>query len=163
MAGISYAFLGRTVAHNRRFCRLYTPPPKKTQETKAYIIRTEYLVRWRTTVALYKVPNCLIYENLAAYMLQFGYRLSFSHESMHGEWRFDMMIDNKIFFTPNWLDFAGCRLPIIVTRRKPACWHCGEIGHLSENCQRRRHLRNRPIISGIHSHLSRRKVKKRLP
>ena len=32
------------------------------------------------------------------------------------------------------LEVEGRRLPIIVSGRKPACWHCGEIGHLSAVC-----------------------------
>ena len=42
------------------------------------------------------------------------------------------MLDAKTFYSvPNWLDVEGRRLPVIVSGRKPACWHCGEIGHLS--------------------------------
>ncbi len=45
------------------------------------------------------------------------------------------MLDAKTFFSvPNWLDVEGRRLPVIVSGRKPACWHCGEIGHLSAVC-----------------------------
>ena len=42
------------------------------------------------------------------------------------------MLDVKTFYSvPNWLDVEGRRLPVIVSGRKPAYWHCGEIGHLS--------------------------------
>ena len=42
------------------------------------------------------------------------------------------MLDVKTLYSvPNWLDVEGCRLPGIVSGRKHACWHCGEIGHLS--------------------------------
>ena len=45
------------------------------------------------------------------------------------------MLDCKTFYSiPNWLDLEECRLPVIVSGRKPACWHCGEIGHLSAFC-----------------------------
>ena len=41
----------------------------------------------------------------------------------------------KTFYSvPNWLEVEGRRLPVIVSGRKPACWHCGEIGHLSAVC-----------------------------
>ena len=44
------------------------------------------------------------------------------------------MLDAKNFYSvPNWLDVEG-GLPVIVSGRKPACWHCGEIGHLSAVC-----------------------------
>ena len=36
-------------------------------------------------------------------------------------------------FPTGWM-WEGRRLPVIVSGRKPACWHCGEIGHLSAVC-----------------------------
>ena len=86
--------------------------PVALTETKEYIFRKEYLGLLRTTVAIYKLPSYLIDENLAAYMLQFGYIVSVSHDIMHGEWRYDIMIGNKIFYTiPNWLwKSVGCLL-----------------------------------------------------
>ena len=49
------------------------------------------------------------------------------------------MLDAKTFYSiPNWLDVEGCRLPVIVSGCKPACWHCGEIGHLSAVCSRKK-------------------------
>ena len=54
---------------------------------------------------------------------------------MYVGWGFDIMINNKTFsFIFNLLDLEECRLPVILTRRKPGCWHCGEIGHLLANC-----------------------------
>ena len=45
------------------------------------------------------------------------------------------MLDVKTFYSvPNWLDVEGRKLPVIVSGRKPACWHCGKIGHLSAVC-----------------------------
>ena len=45
------------------------------------------------------------------------------------------MLDCKTFYSiPNWLDLERLRLPIIVSGRKPACWHYGEIDHLSAVC-----------------------------
>ena len=45
------------------------------------------------------------------------------------------MLDVKTFYSvPNWLEVEGRRLPVIVSGSKPACWHCGEIGHLSAVC-----------------------------
>ena len=45
------------------------------------------------------------------------------------------MLDMKTFYSvPNWLEVEGRRAPVIVSGRKPACWHCGEIGHLSAVC-----------------------------
>ena len=88
-----------------------------------------------TTVPVYEVPSFLRDANLAAFMLNFGDRVSATHDGMRGEWRFDLMLDVKTFYSvPNWLDVEGRRLPVIVPGRKPACWHCGEIGHLSAVC-----------------------------
>ena len=108
---------------------------KKTQENKEYFFRTEYMGRRRTTVSIYEVPSFLRDANLAAYMLQFGDIVSATHDGMRGEWRFDIMLDAKTFYSvPNWLEVEGRRLPVIISGRKPACWHSGEIGHLSAVC-----------------------------
>ena len=48
------------------------------------------------------------------------------------------MIDSKTFYSiPNWLDLEGHRV-LVVIEKKPAYWHCGEIGHLYANCQRKK-------------------------
>ena len=108
---------------------------KKSLENKEFFFRTEYMGRRRTTVSIYEVPSFLRDANLAAYMLQFGDIVSATHDGMRGEWRFDIMLDMKTFYSvPNWLEVEGRRLPVIVSGRKPACWHCGEIGHLSAVC-----------------------------
>ena len=89
----------------------------------------------RTTVSVYEVPSFLRDANLAAYMLKFGDIVSVTHDGMHGEWRFNIMLDVKTFYSiPNWLDVEGCRLQVVVSGRKEACWHSGEIGHLSAVC-----------------------------
>ena len=45
------------------------------------------------------------------------------------------MLDVKTFYSvPNWLEVEGRRLPVIVSGRKLARWHCGEIGYLFAVC-----------------------------
>ena len=91
--------------------------------------------RRRTTVSVYEVPSFLRDANLAVFMLNFGDIVSATNDGMRGEWRFDIMLDAKTFYSvPNWLDVEGRRLLVIVSGHKPACWHCGEIGHLSAVC-----------------------------
>ena len=52
-------------------------------------------------------------------MLQFGDIVSASHNSMPGEWRFDIMIETKTFYSvASLLDLEGRKLS--VTGRKPA-------------------------------------------
>ena len=52
------------------------------------------------------------------------------------------MLDVKTFYSvPNWLDVEGRGLPVTVSGRKPACWHCGKIGHLSAVCPRKKALK----------------------
>ena len=84
-------------------------------------------------MAVYEVPSYLIEENLATCILQFGDILPVSEKSMCGEWMSDM-INSKAFFFAKWLDLEGRRLLVIVTGKKLACWHWGEIGYLSANC-----------------------------
>ena len=89
----------------------------------------------RTTVSVYEVSSFLRDANLAAFMLQFGDIILATYDEMRGEWRFDIMLDCKTFYSiPNWLDLEGRRLPVIVSGRKPAGWHCSEIGHLYAVC-----------------------------
>ena len=131
IAGTSYAFwyiLIPTVEETVALTR-------KTLENKEYFFRTEYMGRRWTTVSVYEVPSFLRDANLAACMLQFDDIVSATHDRMRREWRFEIMLDVKTFYSvPNWLDVEGRRLPVIVSGRKPACWHCGEIGHLSAVC-----------------------------
>ena len=131
IAGASYAFWDILLPTIEEAVAL----TKKSLENKEYFFRTEYMGRRRTTVSIYEVPSFLQDANLAAYMLQFGNIVSATHDGMRGEWRFDIMLDMKTFYyVPNWLEVEGRRLPVIVSGRKPACWHCGEIGHLSAVC-----------------------------
>ena len=131
IAGASYAFWDILLPTTEEAVAL----TKKSLENKEYFFRTEYMGRRRTTVSIYEVPSYLRDANLAAYMLQFGDIVSATHDGMRGEWRFDIMLDMKTFYSvPNWLEVEGRRLPVIVSGRKPACWHCGEIGHLSAVC-----------------------------
>ena len=131
IAGTSYAFWDILLPTIDEAVAL----TRKPLENKEFFFRTEYMGRWRTTVSIYEVPSFLRDANLAAYMLQFGDIVSATHDGMRGEWRFDIMLDMKTFYSvPNWLEVEGRRLPVIVSGRKPACWHCGEIGHLSAVC-----------------------------
>ena len=131
IAGASYAFWDILLPTIEDAVAL----TKKSLENKEFFFRTEYMGRRRTMVSIYEVPSFLRGANLAAYMLQFGDIVSATHDGMRGEWRFDIMLDMKTFYSvPNWLEVEGRRLPVIVSGRKPACWHCGEIGHLSAVC-----------------------------
>ena len=65
-------------------------------------------------------------------MLKFSDIIFASYDGMREEWRFDIMLDVKTFYSiPDLLDLERRRLPVIVSGRKLACWHCGEIGHFS--------------------------------
>ena len=138
IAGSSYAFWDILLPTEEEAVAL----TRKTLENKEYFFRTEYMGRRRTTVSVYEVPSFLRDANLAAFMLNFGDIVLATHDGMRGEWRFDLMLDAKTFFSvPNWLDVEGRRLPVIVSGRKPACWHCGEIGHLSAVCPGKKALK----------------------
>ena len=81
--------------------------PRKILENKDYIFRTEYMGRWRTTVSVYKIPSFLRDANLVDFMLKFDDIVSASHDGMRGEWRFDIMLDVKTFYSiPNWFGFG---------------------------------------------------------
>ena len=89
----------------------------------------------RTTVSVYEVPSFFRDTNLAMFMLNFGDIISATHDRICREWRFNIMLDAKtVYSVPNRLDVEGQRLPVTVSGCKSACWHCGEIGHLSAVC-----------------------------
>ena len=112
---------------------------RKSLENKEYFFRTEYMGKRRTMVSVYEVPSFLRVANLATFMLQFGDIVSATHDGMRGEWRFNIMLDVKTFYSvPNWVDVEGHRLPVIVSGHKTASWHCGDIGHLSAVCPRKK-------------------------
>ena len=131
IAGTSYAFWNILLSSEEEA----VPLTRKSLENKEYFFCMEYMGRRRTTVSVYEVPSFLRDANLAAFMLNFGDIVLATHDGMRGEWRFNLILDVKTFYSvPNWLDVEGRRLPVIVSGRKPACWHCGEIGHLSAVC-----------------------------
>ena len=70
----------------------------------------------------------------------------------------DVILDCKTYSVLDWLDVEGRRIPVIVFGRKPACWHCGEIGHLSSLPGE-----EGPDLKPEFSHLSWRMTKRRLP
>ena len=131
IAGSSYAFWDIPLPTEDEAVALTC----KTLENKEYFFHTEYMGRQRTTVSVYEVPSFLRDTNLAAFMLNFGDIVPATYDGMCREWRFDIMLDAKTFYSvPNWLDVEGRRLLVIISRRKPVCWHCSEIGHLSAVC-----------------------------
>ena len=74
------------------------------------------------------------------------------------------MLDAKTFFSvPNWLDVEGRRLPVIVSGRKPACWHCGEIGHLSAVCPGKKAPKKPDQDAGTPPPVGKNNDKRRLP
>ena len=131
IAGTSYAMWDVLLPTNEDAVAL----TRTTLETKEHFLRVEYLGRRRTTVTLYDVPWFLRDENMAAYMLQYGSIVGASHDVTRGEWRFDVMMDSETFYSvPNFLDLGGRKITIIVAGRKPSCWLCSQVGHLSANC-----------------------------
>ena len=55
-----------------------------------------------------------------------------------GEWRFEIMLNTKTFFIPNWLDCEGRKLPVNVIGGKPTCWYCVESSHHCANCMEKK-------------------------
>ena len=96
---------------------------KKNLKNKDYIFRTEYIGQpWQTMVSIYEDPSFLRDTNLATYMLKFDDIVSASHDKMRGEWRLNLMLDCKTFYSiPNWLDWKGtdCQL-LFPAAKQPA-------------------------------------------
>ena len=112
-------------------------------------------------VAEYEVPCYLIDENIVTYMLQFWDVMPASHDSMRGEWRYNIMIDQKTFYSiPDTFDLEDCLL-LWQEGNQPV----GIMERLVMSLQTDRGkklLRKRPTIYGISSLLPWRKIKKRL-
>ena len=107
IAGTSYAFWDILVPTKNETVALTC----KTLENKEFFFQPEYMGWRQTTVSVYDAPSFL-----AAYMLNFGDIVTATHDRMRGEWRFDIMLDAKTFYSiPNWLDVEERRLPVIVS------------------------------------------------
>lgn len=67
--------------------------------------------------------------------MQYGQLVSVIPEYETGEWVFELMIDREAFtIIPNSLETGGKNYPVIVTRRRPACWKCDMICHFAPSC-----------------------------
>ena len=79
--------------------------------------------QWRTTVSIYEVPNYL-YTRIQLPICNNSVTSSLLHMTVCAG--SDVILNCKSFNSiTNWLDLEGCRVPVIVTGRKPVCWYCG--------------------------------------
>ena len=104
--------------------------------------------RRRTMVTLHEVPEYYGVKNLTAHMMDYGDVVAVHPDSYLGEWKFELMLDFKTFHSiPNWLDVNGERIPMIISGRKPACWRCSQVGHLSAACPGKKDPKKHPVTT----------------
>ena len=59
-------------------------------------------------VAIFELPSNLFNKNLAAYQLQFGESVPVTSDGMWEEWRFEILLDVKTFYSfPNSWTWKG--------------------------------------------------------
>ena len=121
---------------------------KTPLENKDHIFKVEYMGRRRTMVTLHEVPEYYGVKNLTAHMMDYGDVVAVHPDSYLGEWKFELMLDFKTFHSiPNWLDVNGERIPMIISGRKPACWRCSQVGHLSAACPGKKDPKKHPVTT----------------
>lgn len=60
----------------------------------------------------------------------------------------------------NWIYIDGKKLSVIVSERKPVCWHCGETGHCSAVCPCKKTSERAAVVQEWDLFLSKETVKK---
>lgn len=113
--------------------------------TPDYILRMEYLGRRRTTISIFKAPGVVPGEYLAAYLLQFGDITEVNVDQYNGVWFFDILLNKETYYKiPYYIEAENEKLPIVVAGRRPACWICGEVGHLTYTCPKKQKAPRNP-------------------
>ena len=111
---------------------------KKEIITKEYILRMEYMGRRRTTISVFEVPAVVPGEYLGAFLLKFGEITAITVDKFNGTWSFDVWLNESAFKkVPYYIEANGEKLPVVVAGRRPACWICNEVGHLTFTCPTR--------------------------
>lgn len=103
-------------------------------------IQTEYRGRRLIKVTLCKTPARVTEENVTTFFQQYGEVVSLSSRvSRIGypflEWDAQLYLDRESFDSiPEFFTDYGFRLPVAVEGRRPLCWNCSRMGHLSADC-----------------------------
>lgn len=80
----------------------------------------------RTKVSVFEVSPHVLWDHVAAYLIQFEQVLSYSSFDQNERWRFVTMLDRNDFVSLcNCLDVEGHKMPNIMT----TYWKCGETSH----------------------------------
>lgn len=105
----------------------------------------------RTTVSVFHVPHHVDGELIGSFLLKYGEIVSIQCDEIHGTWFFDILLDKENFTNiPFFLEAGEERLPIIVAGRRPTCWNCSEIGHLTSECPQKKPTPNPKTRIGEH-------------
>ncbi|CAE1304470.1 unnamed protein product [Acanthosepion pharaonis] len=118
-------------------------------------IQTEYRGRRLIKVTLCKTPARVTEENVTTFFQQYGELVNLSSRvSRIGypflEWDAQLYLDRESFDSiPEFFTDHGFRLPVAVEGRRPLCWNCSRMGHLSADCLKKN--TNRPTPTPIRS------------
>ena len=109
--------------------------------TKHFQLQPEYLGQRRIKVTVCNVPIQLNGEVLAAYLCEHGemediIKAKSPNETVHGDYFFTMCLNRKGFQAiPHTIEYESqIMIVVIVEGRKPQCWFCKQLGHLSQSC-----------------------------
>ncbi|CAE1242006.1 unnamed protein product [Acanthosepion pharaonis] len=112
--------------------------------TKSVRLQTEYLGTRKTKVILHGGPLFISLDHLGFFFSKFGEVASVSAvKSKAGIATEDVevivTVTRKNFVAiPNVLTFEGRPIYVTVEGRRPLCWACGVVGHLSKTCPGKR-------------------------
>ena len=112
-------------------------------------IQTEYRGRRLVRTTLFKTPGHITEEQITAFFQQYGEVVSLSSRvSRIGfpflEWDIQIYLDREGFDSiPELFTDQGLRLPVVVEGRRPLCWNCSRMGHLSAECLNKKNVTNK--------------------
>ena len=108
--------------------------------TKFFRLQPEYLGTRRIRVTICNVPAFITGEVLAAFLSAFGRveeinLLRSTAGTAYGDYVFRMCLSREGFQTiPEIIISRGRQMMVIVEGRRPRCWSCKQLGHISKFC-----------------------------
>ena len=108
--------------------------------SKYFRLQPEYMGRRRIKITVCNVPIALNEDVLAAYLIKYGNieainKAKSTNGTAHGDYVFTMCLDRGGFTAiPHTISYEDRAMTVVVEGRKPQCWNCKQLGHISKSC-----------------------------
>ena len=108
--------------------------------TKYFRLQPEYWGQRRIKVTVCNVSMQLNGDVIAAYLSSYGgvedyTQITSAHGTAYGDISFTMILDRGGFNAiPHTIAYRNTTMTVIVEGRKPLCWNCKQLGHISRSC-----------------------------